>query len=486
MSSPTPSTKDLFRQDDVERKPTAPESAWEVAVSTLAKKHRLKALCLFSSAGIGELGIEKCGISIACANELVPYRVALYKENFPSHDIIAGDIWQLREEIVGAINRQLDGDELFLVYATPPCQGMSSNGLGRLKWEVTQGNRDLEDPRNRLIIPTVDLLVRLRPRWILLENVPGMQNTPIRDENNKLVNAISYIKDQLGEEYVGTAEVIACEDYGVPQKRKRLVTIFSRDKAAKDRFKTNGASFFSRDMREPRKTLRDAIGHLPPLDAVDGKNARADYHPYHYVNVLSEEKYWWVSNTPEGATAFSNQCVNPECGFQGNRTHRDEIVDGKWVASKTTPIHCEKCGSLLPRPVVREKDGSLRLLKGFHSAYRRMRYDEPSRTLTQNFIYEASDNKIHPDQNRVLSVLEALIIQTIDRYGYSFTIDGKGIGTAKIAEVIGESVPPYLIEKICSMMVRTSYAGRREQEHDDRETPADRRPDQRQRKREAS
>jgi DNA (cytosine-5)-methyltransferase 1 len=427
-------------------------------VSKTSKKHALKALCLFSSGGVGELGIEQCGISIACASEIIPYRAALYRANFPEHEVVEGDIWEKGEEIFRKTKSALLGSELFLVYATPPCQGMSSNGLGRLNWEVEQGNRRAEDPRNRLIIPTVDLIVRLKPRWVLLENVPGMRFTTIRDERNKYVNIIDYIKTHLGSEYLGAAEVVACEDYGIPQKRKRLITIFSRDPLAKEAFMNNGGSFVAQLTKEPRRTLRDAIGHLPPLDARKGKNDRRDFHPYHYVNVLSKEKYWWIRHTPEGATALSNQCVNRGCRFSGNKAHKDEKVADKWVASKSTPIYCKKCGELLPRPVVHEKDGTVRLLKGFHSAYRRMRYDEPARTLTQNFIYEASDNKIHPTQNRVLSVLEALILQTIDRYGYEFRIDGRDIGIARIAEVIGESVPPYLIEKICRMMITTSFS----------------------------
>ena len=65
-----------------------------------------------------------------------------------------------------------------------------------------------------------------------------------------------------------------------------------------------------------------------------------------------------------------------------------------------------------------------------------MKWDEPARTLTQNFIYEASDNKIHPVQNRVLSVYEAMIIQTISKYKYRFRSRGLELSTAKIAEVI--------------------------------------------------
>jgi DNA (cytosine-5)-methyltransferase 1 len=171
---------------------------------------------------------------------------------------------------------------------------------------------------------------------------------------------------------------------------------------------------------------------------------------------MKPRKFWWVEHTKQGDTAFNNQCVEPSCGFTGTPGHQDILIDGKWVSSKEIPIHCAKCGTLLPRPTVETLDGGSRLLKGFHSAYRRMLWDEPATTLTQNFIYEASDNKIHPEQNRVLSIYEAIVLQTIDRYSYKFSINEKDIGAAKIAEVIGESVPPYLIEKICKMMISVS------------------------------
>ncbi len=423
----------------------------------LSKTKLLKAICLFSSAGIGELGIEETGIKIIAANELLANRVSLYKENFKKSTIFEGDIHQLKNIIVEEAKTKLVCDELFLVYATPPCQGMSSNGMGRLKWEASQGNRAEEDQRNRLIIPTMDVITSLRPRWVLLENVPGMQNTEIRTEDGQIENIISYVRRRLGKSYYGGPEVIACQDYGIPQRRKRLITIFTRDEKGMEYFRSNGGSFFSKKMREPKRTLRDAIFELPPLDAVHGKNAKLDFHPQHYVPVMNSNKYWWIQNTRQGDTAFNNQCVNPKCLFVGTPGHKDILVDGKWVSSKEIPIYCSKCGELLPRPTVQEKNGELRLLKGFHSAYRRMLWDEPARTLTQNFIYEASDNKVHPEQNRVLSIYEAMIIQTIDQYSYRFAVDGKDIGAAKIAEVIGESVPPYLIEKICRMMVEVSF-----------------------------
>jgi len=417
----------------------------------------LKCVSLFSSAGIGELGVRASKIEVVTANELVPYRVEAYKDNYGDATVIEGSIDENVTKIIQKTKAKLGKEELFLVYATPPCQGMSTNGMGKLKSEVESGRRIKEDPRNRLIIPTIKIIKELKPEWILLENVPGMMNTAITDEKGMFVNILDYIKTSIGNEYEGTAEVIACHDYGIPQQRKRLITIFTRNENGKSYFRKNKHSFFSPDMKEPIKTLRDAISNLPELEASIGKNERTDFHPYHYVPIMNPKKLWWMNHTKEGTTAFNNQCIEPKCQFDGNPGHKDIKIDGKWVSCKKIPIYCSNCGSLLPRPTVTDKStGELRLLKGFHSAYRRMLWDQPARTLTQNFIYEASDNKVHPTQTRVLSVYEAMILQTIDRYDYKFTASGRKLSTAKIAEIIGESVPPYLIEKICDMMANVS------------------------------
>lgn len=414
----------------------------------------MKTVSLFSSAGIGELGMRAAGMNVILANELLRQRVALYRENFQL-PVIEGDIREKKQQFIAAAVELLGGDELFLLYATPPCQGMSSNGLGKLKAEVSAGRRRREDERNRLVIPAMDIAVALRPRWVLFENVPRMEKTTIRTTGSNRENIISYIGRRLGPDYKGGAEVIACEDYGIPQRRKRLITIFTRDPGGQDLYERNGGSFFTSIEKRPGITLQEAIGSLPALDARPGLNEAKEFHPYHYVPIMAEQKHYWVRHTKEGSTAFNNQCVNPSCLDQNTPGHRDVKVNGKWVSCDQIPIYCQACGSLLPRPHVME-DGKPRLLRGFHSAYRRMKWNETARTLTQNFIYEASDNKIHPSQNRVLSVYEAMILQTIDRYEYAFRINGKDISTAQIAEVIGESVPPYLIETLCRFMAESS------------------------------
>jgi DNA (cytosine-5)-methyltransferase 1 len=419
---------------------------------------RPKAVSLFSSAGIGELGLLKNGIDIVLSNEIDERRHQLYAHNFPSTKCVQGDVRVHKGEILDYWRDSFPGEVPFLVYATPPCQGMSTNGVGRLGYGVRAGERSPTDERNRLIIPAMDIVTALQPRWVLLENVPGMAKTEIQDEDGKLVNILKYVERRLGGEYVGRGEVVACEDYGIPQTRRRLITIYTRVPGGIEYFNRNGFTFFPETWRKPRVTLREAIGQLPPLDAERGNDSRPDFHPLHYVPVMKPEKYWWISHTPEGDTAFNNQCVNPTCGFQGNERYRDVHENGGSRRRGDTPVHCSECGELLPRPsLVDRKTGDRRLIRGFHSAYRRMKWDVPATTLTQNFLYEASDNKVHPDQNRVLSIYEALILQTIAEYEYDFSPGGTRVPDPWIAEIIGESVPPRLIDMICAMMVEVSH-----------------------------
>lgn len=94
-----------------------------------------------------------------------------------------------------------------------------------------------------------------------------------------------------------------------------------------------------------------------------------------------------MEHTPEGCTAYSNQCVNPKCGYQGNRLHGSSIEHGRHTANRDTPIYCERCGSLLPRPTLVDKTtGQRRLLKGYDTAYRRMEWDAPTPHLDAELL----------------------------------------------------------------------------------------------------
>lgn len=414
-------------------------------------------LSLFSSAGIGELGIKASGLDILLSNELLSNRCALYSENYPETKCLCGDIWELQCEIVETWQGFNVGAP-FLIYATPPCQGMSFNSIGKRLNEIRKGKAPKDDPRNRLIIPTINLVKKLKPQWLLLENVQGMQNTLIAMEDGTYKNIIDYIKDELAPEYEGTPEVVNCADYGIPQTRVRLITIFTRSEKGKQYFREHGTFMPPRTHAEIETsdfkkwvTLRDAIGDFPPLSAEKGKNKDKTI-PWHTVPIMKAEKFWWVKNTPANETAYNNQCV--ECGYSENPRHGMRFVEGRHTYKNDTPIYCEKCGALLPRPTMIDKaTGERRRIKGFDSAYRRMSWDSPAPTLTQNLQAEASDKKIHPSQNRTLSVYEGLCLQTIAEYDYKFSINGKSITTNSCCKVIGESVPPRLIELICKKIL---------------------------------
>lgn len=428
----------------------------------MAEIKKRKAVSLFCSSGIGDLGLQANNIETVAACELLPERMRLFLHNHPEAKGFCGDIWKLKDEIINYYKGKFK-DNPFLVIATPPCQGMSSNGMGTILNNLKKGIRPEFDPRNKLIIPAIDIVKALKPDWVIFENVPNMINTVIED-GDRVINIIDYINRELGDEYVGSPQVIDVADYGVPQHRNRLITILSRTPKGKNEYKkfkklipkpTHSAepSMFS----EKWLTLRDAIYDLPPISSRQGENVDAN-NPLHKVPVLDDTKLSWVHNTPEGQTAMNNQCINPKCMYQGNTLHgAKHNTEGVNRANTDTPLYCEKCGALLPRPyTVDKKTGKKRIMKAFTSAYKRMSWDVPASTLTQNFQYACSDNKLHPTQDRVLSLYEGLVIQTITQYPYSFEIDGKIVPNGLIRDTIGESVPPLLTDKIVKHLIEIS------------------------------
>lgn len=426
----------------------------------------MKAVSLFASSGVGDLALRANNIHVLVANELLTERAELFELNFPESEMLAGDIWKLKDQIINSTKEKLNGEELDFFLATPPCQGMSKNGQGKLLNGIRNGLKPKIDIRNRLIIPTMDIACELRPKIIMLENVPEMMNTVIDDENGEMITIVEYIKKRLGEDYVGKAEVVEFADFGVPQRRKRLITIFSRDEKLRKYFKSHNAFVPPRThSQNPSEdtlkweTVRDTISDLPPLDAVSSELAISDI-PYHFVPVIEPKKYEWIKHTPPERGAFHNQCINPECLYQENPTHGStRNSEGINRASNDTPLYCLKCNSLLPRPFT-IVNGEKRLMKGFTSAYKRMSWDKPSPTLTTNLSYPSSDHKLHPDQNRVLSLFEAFRLHTLDRYGFIWEnpnlfntqINGK-VKSGIIRDTIGESVPPLALDKIVNSVI---------------------------------
>lgn len=425
----------------------------------------MKSVSLFACGGIGDLGLRHAGFDVIVANELVTDRAEVFKYNFPEATMVVGDIWEKQDEILAETRKLLGSDNLDLVFATPPCQGMSKNGRGKLLNLSRAGLRPEIDPRNLLVLPTISIFKRSGAHTLIMENVPEMDNTLIPDPEHEgeLINIIDLIVRSLGAEFVHSVNVVEFADYGVPQSRQRLISIFTKNENLKSYFKAHKTllppTTHSKLGEGKFKwvTVRDVISDVPPLDASSLAKAECNKIPYHRVPLLDEEKYLWVSNTGAEKSAFDNQCINPDCRYDGNPTHKaSKNLEGVNRASTETPIYCLNCSSLLPRPWVR-KEGEYRLMKGFTSAYKRMSWDSPASTLTRNLSYACSDNKLHPEQNRVLSLYEAMKLHTVADYSFEWQrADGKKVSDKLIRELIGESIPPKGLEQIFSFIASIS------------------------------
>ena len=136
------------------------------------------AISLFSSSGIGDLGLKANNIDTIIACELLEERMNLFRNIYPNAKCFQGDIWKLKDEIIEYYKNEYS-EPPFLILATPPCQGMSSNGMGKMLNDYRKGLHPKMDERNRLIIPALEIIKALKPQWVILENVANMTNTLI-------------------------------------------------------------------------------------------------------------------------------------------------------------------------------------------------------------------------------------------------------------------------------------------------------------------
>lgn len=411
--------------------------------------------------------MRAAGVNVLVANEYLSDRAELFQSNYPECEMIQGDIRELGVALINAAKQRLHGKQLDVLFATPPCQGMSKNGRGKLLRGIRDGLRESLDPRNQLATFVPPIVNQLMPKLIVFENVPEMDGILVEDSDGNLIELLELLSRELPD-YIGVWKVIEFADYGVPQRRQRLITFFLRRDIATTKnllVQTDLAhavfpppSHGSRPtlLQKPWVSVDDVIADLPPLDAKSEKTATSKIK-FHHVPVLDEKKYWWISNTPPGSSAFDNQCVNPDCGSTDNRKHGSSSEFGINQANTDTPVFCQDCGALLPRPSVNE-GGEIRIMRGFTSAYKRMRGDLPSAALTRNLSYVSSDQKVHPTQNRVLSLLEAMKLHTITDYDWLWELpNGKRVSDKLIRETIGESIPPRGLQVILDFAFKNIF-----------------------------
>ncbi len=452
----------------------------------------------FSGGGIGDAGVEwGAGVPVISACELVPERAGLIRHNYPDTRVFEGDIWELKSDIIGHAKRMLGESNPWLFVMSPPCQGMSSNGAGRISASIAAGKRPATDERNRLVIPGIEIVEELRPSWFILENVKRMENTVISNEDGEPEN----ILDMLGRRlhplgYTIRSAIIDFRDLGVPHHRQRLITIGTNLPEIVDEIEP-GEIFSTKPTRlhpllthgdqrnNPHISLREVIGHMPELDSITKQTCIED--SYHRIPKWNEKHHFWMKHTPEGCTAFENDFC-PNC---------ETLVEDRSL------VDCPECKSALPRPTVefegwkcdecaeknrksklvcncgtsysgRRFSKQRRLIRGFKTSYRRLKWDKPSSTITMNSGVISSDMKGHPEQNRVLSVREILMLSTLQSHPaesypwgekYEFKSEKSDDGwfhegkmsTKLVRQVIGESIPPLAMAKIVSHLKELDF-----------------------------
>jgi DNA (cytosine-5)-methyltransferase 1 len=174
---------------------------------------------LFSGAGGFLIGWGRAGWRPLMSVDNWDVATRTHAYNFPDFPVMQADLSST--SVLEQIEARFKGQELGAVIGGPPCQGFSI--FGNRRFANTSGYDPHADPRNRLVFSFVDAVRRLHPRWVVMENVPGIATL---DDGNFLRIVLQDLR-ALGYKNV-EARILNAADYGVPQLRKRLLIVGNR------------------------------------------------------------------------------------------------------------------------------------------------------------------------------------------------------------------------------------------------------------------
>ncbi len=255
---------------------------------------KLTYISLFSGAGVGCYGFKMEGFHCVATNELLPRRMEVqrankkckYESGYVLGDILLDqtkqsifsqlDLWKAKEKI----------EELTVLIATPPCQGMS----------VANHKKGDENKRNSLVVASLELIKKIKPRFFVLENVKAFLNTVCTDLDGKNKKIEEAIRENLSEFYDIERKVLNFKNYGANSSRTRTLVIGAR----KD-LHVSSKLLYPEYRKE--KTLRDIIGKLPRLTTM-GEISEKDI--FHYFRGYAPEMRRWIELLKEGQCAFDN------------------------------------------------------------------------------------------------------------------------------------------------------------------------------------
>jgi DNA (cytosine-5)-methyltransferase 1 len=218
---------------------------------------------LFAGAGGMSLGFEQAGFDIVAAVEIDPIHCATHEYNFPDATTICASVIDLTgEEIRHRAN--LGKKDIDVVCGGAPCQGFS-----------LMGKRAFEDPRNQLVFHYVRIVKELNPKYCVFENVRGLTLGKHAQFLDELITALG----AAGYDVLMPYQVLNAADYGVPQDRRRLFLIGTRQGEKSPEYPTPDRA---------RITVWEAIGDLPNAD---------DFDELHRTDVVSAK---WETTSSYG------------------------------------------------------------------------------------------------------------------------------------------------------------------------------------------
>lgn len=346
---------------------------------------KIKAVSLFSSAGIGELLLKNTRVDVIAANELLQKRADCYKHFYPNSEMYCGDITQ--EKTKEYMISQVKNNNVKMLIATPPCQGLST--LGKNKKQIHYE----KDRRNYLILSALDVVDKCDFDYILIENVPTFLDMyfPYNDDYLRLEDILNL---KYGDEYNIEAKVLNAKDYGICQSRPRAII-----KLYKKNLK------WSWPVEEKEITLEEAIGYLPSLESGESSNI-----PWHFAKKHNDRAVLALKHTPTGKSALTNEIYYPKKA-DGTRIKGFHNTFKRMVWNQPCPTRTTFSGSISSHNNV-----------------------HPGRLKDDGTYSDA----------RVLTLLETFIVSSIPK-----DIDfPKGSTDTFIRTVIGESIPPKLMMKV--------------------------------------
>ena len=371
-------------------------------------------ISLFSSAGVGCYGFKQEEYECIATNELLEKRLNIQKLNnkckFESGYIV-GDIKEdaIKQLIYKEIEKwnKLGNDRVDVVIATPPCQGMSV---------ANHKKKDREIERNSLIKESVEVIKKINPRFFVFENVSAFWKTGCIDKKGNVVAIGDMIIDELGNKYLIHNEVLNFKNYGSNSSRTRTLVI-GVDKVFSDEI----SPIEIMPDRVPEKNLYEVIGNMKSLDW--GEYASNDF--FHSFRIYPEHMLSWIENLEQGQSAFDNE---------DDKLKPHRIVDGKLVINKSK--NADK--------------------------YTRQIYNKVAPCIHTRNDQLASQNTVHPVDDRVFSIRELMRMMTIPdsfkwidydlEYLNQLSIEEKRKVSKKeemnIRRSIGEAVPTAIFRQI--------------------------------------